>query len=424
LSPQPTGEDLKAIWGSGREVWAVGDAGTIVRSSDQGVIWTLVDSGSARDLRAIWGSSAHDLWAVGDVGTVLHSGNGGLRWLPMNAVASGDLRGVWGSGPNDVYIAASDGQLLRTRDGGTSFQIQRPLGPTDEQFTGVWGSGPDDVYVSGDRGSLLASTDGGEHWIARRIQTPRPPQGSFWDTVPKNVRSISGSSTRWIMGAGRGVLLLVDFAWIHTDKGSSTSNVALRSQDGGRTFHSVRIEPTESQWPRYDAVFAADGQTIYGVAKFEREQTGLIVSRNGGVSFEQLSPLTKRATLHALWRGPKGALIAVGAGGTILRSLDDGRSFQEHSKHPFGETTLRAMWTDGAREVWAVGPPCTVLHSSNGGGTFERQQSCHIDEHGKFEPVWGSGADDIYVGGSVIYHTDARRWPGKSSVAHHRSLHR
>lgn len=60
---------LRAVWGSADNfIWAVGDAGSIVRC--YGSTWTKFQSPTKRNLNAIWGTT-NNLYAVGDQGTLL-----------------------------------------------------------------------------------------------------------------------------------------------------------------------------------------------------------------------------------------------------------------------------------------------------------------------------------------------------------------
>jgi len=58
--------------------WAVGDGGTLLRTSDGGQSWTPQVSGVSQRLESICFTSATNGWAVGQGGTVLHTTTGGL----------------------------------------------------------------------------------------------------------------------------------------------------------------------------------------------------------------------------------------------------------------------------------------------------------------------------------------------------------
>jgi photosystem II stability/assembly factor-like uncharacterized protein len=414
LSPQPTGENLNAIWGDGTGIWTVGQHGTIARSVDHGATWVLSDSGSKRNLRAIWGSSARDLWVVGDGGTVLRSTDGGARWQAVEAGVTGNLCGIWGSGPGDLYLVGDGGQLLRTHDSGRTFALQRPLGDSDERLTTVWGSAADDVYLGGSRGSVLASSDGGEHWQARKAQPPRR-DGTGGPRKPGR-GPVSGSEIISLTGSGRGQLLVIGSSWIRGRKGSSSGGYVQYSPDGGKSWQAIAFQPAPTERSEgATSFYAADPKTVYALGTFEvfapshAHKVDLVVSRDGGASFERRAPFPGGARV-SFWREPAGPLLAVGGAGALWRSLDDGSTWQERTLRPFGSVMLWAAWSDLGREVWAVGDACTVLHSGDGGATFETRRPCPT-EVDNLQSVWGSSASDVYVAGSAIYHTRDR---GKS----------
>jgi photosystem II stability/assembly factor-like uncharacterized protein len=408
-SPQPTGESLSALWGSDAGVWAVGDAGTILRSTDHGATWAAGDSGTTQNLKAIWGAPDEgDLWIAGEGDTVLRSTNGGAAWHAVSTNTTGSLQGIWGSGPHDVYFVGDNGLVLHTDDHGRSFTTLHPLGDTDEQLTAVWGSAADDLYVTGDRGSVLTTSDHGQRWVtlrrpATRLAAPSAPGA----TIDNAALSIIGTARGDLVGSFSG--------GTQTRKGRAGGFAAEHSQDGGKTWKEIRVEPTPSPWPDFHAFHAGDGRTVHAVATFElwdrpvedRQRLGLIVSRDGGATFERRSLLPSGATVNALWRDPTGPLIAVGPLGTILRSRDDGRTWEEgRAAHPFGTATLRALWTDGASEVWAVGDDCTILHSSDAGARFELMRPCPAGTGTELRSVWGGDADAaVYVGGAVVSRT-------------------
>jgi hypothetical protein len=112
-----TGSNLEGIWGSSADdIWAVGEDGVIRHTTANGP-WTEIPSPTTADLHAIWGGSASDVWAVGDNGTVLHYD--GKDWsIATIGLSSGDtpvrLNSIWGSSADDVWIAGNGLLLHRT----------------------------------------------------------------------------------------------------------------------------------------------------------------------------------------------------------------------------------------------------------------------------------------------------------------------
>ena len=61
--------------------WAVGHAGTILRTSDGGIVWTLVRNVTANNLKAVHFADVDHGWIVGEYGTILRTTNGGVSFV-------------------------------------------------------------------------------------------------------------------------------------------------------------------------------------------------------------------------------------------------------------------------------------------------------------------------------------------------------
>lgn len=146
---------LNALWGSGDELWAVGQKGAIWHFD--GHAWEDVGSDDGHDLYALWGSSPRDLWAAGDAGTILHFR--GKEWVAEDSGKSADLRALWGSGPGDVWAAGRAGTLLHFE--GSKFLPV--VSGTTANLAVIDGSGANEVWIGGDSGTLL-------HWTGSGLQ--------------------------------------------------------------------------------------------------------------------------------------------------------------------------------------------------------------------------------------------------------------
>jgi hypothetical protein len=63
--------------------------------------WTVIDPPlSGANLNDVWGSAANDIFAVGAGSTILHYD--GANWSRMDAGVGVDLRAVWGSSAHDT----------------------------------------------------------------------------------------------------------------------------------------------------------------------------------------------------------------------------------------------------------------------------------------------------------------------------------
>jgi hypothetical protein len=117
--------------------FAVGDGGVILKTADAGDSWTLLASGTTKNINALAVTDGGDVWAVGDNGTILCSQNKGDGWLAMN-IAS-DTRDLYDVEFRDTlgYITGEGGKILKTMDRGISWQEYSPF-ETVPQWTGIY----------------------------------------------------------------------------------------------------------------------------------------------------------------------------------------------------------------------------------------------------------------------------------------------
>src|SRR6516164_5808255 len=79
--PWPTTENLESVaTPDSSTIFAVGDRGTIVCSTDGGVTWTQQSAGTTNRFRAVFFVDANTGTIVGDSGIILRTGDGGKTW--------------------------------------------------------------------------------------------------------------------------------------------------------------------------------------------------------------------------------------------------------------------------------------------------------------------------------------------------------
>jgi hypothetical protein len=195
----PTSENLLGVWQSGLQVYAVGARGTVlswVVGGEPG----LQASGTTVTLRAVWGSGSTDIYAVGDAGTILHSAGDGT-WVPEPLGLAGanawQLNGVSGAGPNDVRVVGTQNGrpgILRTAGAGAwSAQLLSGNGGLNAI---AWQPCPGIFYTVGANAELASSTGGGP-WM----ESPGGSPVTLW-----SVASSPSSAIPYAVGAGGAIL--------------------------------------------------------------------------------------------------------------------------------------------------------------------------------------------------------------------------
>jgi photosystem II stability/assembly factor-like uncharacterized protein len=184
-------------------IWIAGEDGVLLRSTNGGAAWTLLNSGSTRHLRAI-ARASNTGWVVGDGGTVLRTNNAGVAWSVQDAGSLQHLRGVSVLDAQHAWAVGDGGLVLLTTDGGATWAHH--AAGVDRLHAVVFADALRGLAV-GASGAIVQSADGGQSWTA----------------------VASGSSEHL-----RDVALSGSRAWAVGDAGT-----ALRSTDGGATWSRV-----------------------------------------------------------------------------------------------------------------------------------------------------------------------------------------
>jgi len=149
----------------GKRGWAVGEAGTILTTSDGGAKWDAQTSPTTNNL---WGvqflADGKRGWAVGEAGTILTTSDGGAKWDAQTSPTTRDLRGVqfladgkrgWAVGEAGTILVASwltdPSSVLFTQSAGqVALTFAFPMGD--------YGVQPRIVILAGLKGHALTSS--------------------------------------------------------------------------------------------------------------------------------------------------------------------------------------------------------------------------------------------------------------------------
>jgi photosystem II stability/assembly factor-like uncharacterized protein len=104
--------------------FVVGDAGTIVKTTDAGMTWSPLTSGTTNALHDVYFFDATQGVAVGEQGLILRTTDAGAGWQGVTSGVTDTLRSVSFSGVNG--ISGGDSQtILYSTDAGASWQISQ-----------------------------------------------------------------------------------------------------------------------------------------------------------------------------------------------------------------------------------------------------------------------------------------------------------
>lgn len=176
------GADLNGVY-----QYAVGDNGTILLSATGGATWGELPSGTTRNFKSIGmhSQSGGTLVIVGEKGTILKTTNSGFNWvnvsLPDTTI---DLYSVTqkprsNSNMQNFYICGSQGKIYKSTDRGTTWVLKNS--GTTNTLRCIYFSHDDSGAVTGDNGTVRLTTNGGESWFTDNV----------FNSVSGSIKSIS-----------------------------------------------------------------------------------------------------------------------------------------------------------------------------------------------------------------------------------------
>ena len=165
-APSPTRTALTAVSFVDREHgWAVGHDSAILRTTDGGLIWELVNWAPEDEapLFDVWFSDIDNGFAIGAYGTFYVTSDGGVTW-EFEPISDADfhLHAIARAPGGNLFIAAEAGTAYRSDDGGVSW-AELPS-PYEGSFFGVLPLDDEVVLLFGLRGHVFRSSDAGESW--------------------------------------------------------------------------------------------------------------------------------------------------------------------------------------------------------------------------------------------------------------------
>jgi len=154
----------------------VGDSGRILKTTDGGIAWNSLASGTTRKIAAVhFPQNALTGYVVGDGGTVLKTTDGGGNWIRQNPDTISPFKSV--HFPVDAqtgYLLDWRGIILKTSDGGQTWRNQFSSGTVLRSL--YFPIDASTGYAVGHYGTILKTTDGGTSFVEDQ-RSVRPLDG-------------------------------------------------------------------------------------------------------------------------------------------------------------------------------------------------------------------------------------------------------
>jgi len=399
-NPLPQGNTLLAVHTYNDDIRvAVGDLGTILRTSNGGETWAMKSSGTSRVLRAVSYADEQTILAVGDSGTILRSSNGGDEWSMMTSGVTTTLRGVSFFNATIGTVVGSSGTILRTTDAGITWAVQTPA--NTNRLNAV-------VFANADTGFAVGQTGGGN---ASGVISYTTNAGVVWTQITtvagggltalslldannvfvvgnNRILQTTNSGATWnidtVTGSWTGISLFPNNSAIVVGQ----NGVMTRTTDFGATWTSI-TSGTSSTLQSVSFASTGNGTSIGSAGV-------TLHSGNYGETWAMQSSNVTSTDLFAVHFVSRNTGTATGSNRTILRTTNGGTTWAQKTGSVLG--TVRGVWNVNENSTVAVTDSGSVTRTTDGGETWNAVQ------YGAAQPFYAvrfvSGVNGFIAGGS------------------------
>lgn len=267
-------------------------------ASDDGSHYSVASAKASHTLLLDVASLGKRLVTVGDRGHILYSDDNGASWVQAKVPTKQMLTAVFFIDGSHGWAVGHDAQILASTDGGTTWVKQFEDLEREAPLLDVWFKDRNNGYAVGAYGALLETTDGGANWedVSDRMDNE--------DAYHLNAIVEVKDSGLFIVGE---------------------QGAMFRSADWGRTWETL-------EGPYEGSLFGALGTDEAGALLVYGLRGHLFRSADFGTTWQAIS-------LNTANNGPlefgladgnrlaDGSIVVVGHGGTVLKSTDNGRTF-------------------------------------------------------------------------------------------------
>jgi photosystem II stability/assembly factor-like uncharacterized protein len=342
----PSGNTIQSIRFADRlNGCAVGDAGTIIRTTNGGISWFSVQSPRSVYLRGVdfAKNNPNVLVAAGDSGLILRSSNGGSNWYVTQTVAGVRFMDVDFSTSTDAYAVGLAGRIYKSTDAGQNWTQQ--FSPTGLSLRSVNFYDQNYGIIGGDRRIMLTS-NGGVNWFVQNLTLATFDQ----------VVGVSQLDSLTAVGAAE------------TDGGGK----CYRTTNGGIRWDTVRL----------NIPYPNGSGDIVRHMSFGGKNNGVIctslgsilTTTNGGVNWKRDSTYytyyQRNFGIGIFWSSnfsDSNTAYVAGGGGNILRSTNSGQNWNFSVG---GFYDLHGTYFINPNTGWGVGEEGTIQKTTNGGNSW------------------------------------------------------
>ncbi len=331
--------------------WAVGDGGRIARTSNGGLSWEAITSGTNTRLNAVHFSDTNIGVAVGGANTagyVMRTTNGGTTWTAPLQVAALELYDVRFIDAQTVVATGNNGVILQSTDGGINWSARTTPAGAFRPLRGLSSAG-NMVFAAGDT-VIVTSADGGSSWSRKNTGLRG---NAVFPAEYLNGVAAANTSEAWTVGDA-GIIFRSD-----------NSGDSWRHQNTGSEDAAFNVDLNSVSFVNFDLGWAV-GANASGIG------SAILTTDDGGESWtRQGAPSGFSGKLNGVYFANPNNGWAVGDGGRIARTSNSGLSWEVITSGT--NTRLNAVHFSDDNNGLIVGGANTagyVMRTTNGGSTW------------------------------------------------------
>ena len=438
-NPLPQGNTLNSVdFGDENTGWAVGENGTIIKSTDSGENWNLQYSGTTERLHSVHAFNENTIYAVSENGAVLKSINSGANWSSQGGGTSIINRSYFFD-ENIGWVIGNNGVILKTTNAGNNWSAQSS-GTTNDLF-GLYFTSVDSGTVVGDSGTVLKTTNGGNTWIPFVIN---PGLENFTESSQLNEDRINdiweaNDDFNVLVGNNGRIGIWNNGVWSEPNSGVSFDLHRVRAVTAGNALLLVAIGDNGC------IIYSIDSGRVWQTSFFESGDLKMLYlasagfdwsthttmgnailitggeygrigsSTNNGVTWSAISSGSTRHLLSIFSIGSN--IWSAGhfsGGGSILASTDGGSTWI--NRHPGTTNTLNDIHFTNENTGWIAGRSGTIRKTTNGGANWSSQTSGTSSVLNSIYFINSSKGWAVGEGNTILHTTDGGdSWSNQTS---------
>jgi photosystem II stability/assembly factor-like uncharacterized protein len=386
---------------TGNTVFAAGDSGKILRSSDNGATWGEYKVSGSPNLSSGYFLNNSTGWVLSrNNGTIYYTTDGAVSWQQRYTIGS-NVNGVYFTGSDDGFAIGDGGGIYKVGNAGNFSHTL--VSNTAHNLNSVFFTSANVGYVVGENETILKTTNG----TAPAGTLPQnggivwSPVAGGWFFQTSNAGSTNlnaihfqTSQLGWSFGNAGTVRKTTDggATWAHRNNSVDGDDInAVWFTPGGAGFvvgngGAFRKMDSEWWWAKLHSSYSLPNVDLLDV-HLNGSDTGLIVGKSGSIFRTLNASMTisdggaNRIIVSTIASGTTRNLrsvrfvapgskiaVAVGDTGLIRRSTDAGATWTTRTS---GTTrNLYEVRFANASVGWAVGDYGTILKTTDGGLTW------------------------------------------------------